>query len=144
MGQVGIKGPGQSMRVPLFVQAWIFSPADLATMYCGAQPIIMGGVANLRKIYVPAAGRIIGAMIFTHSATAAGTNENWSLYIRKNDTTDYLIAMVGLAAAERNFNNMAMDIPMIAGDYFEIKMVCPTWVTNPTGTTLSGNVYFEV
>jgi hypothetical protein len=73
----------------------------------------------------------------------AGTNQAWSLYIRKNNTTDYLIATLSVATNERVFSNAGLSISMVTGDYFEIKGVQPTWTTNPTTTIYGGYVYLE-
>jgi hypothetical protein len=93
-------------------------------------------------VYVRKTGSIKIAQIYCYSGTA-GTNQNWSLYIRINNTTDYLIATVGVSASERIFTNSALNIPVVAGDYFEIKGVQPTWTTNPATTIYGGYVYIE-
>jgi len=54
-----------------------------------------------------------------------------------------LIATVGAATNERVFTNSALAITVSAGDYFEIKGVQPTWVTNPATTIYGGYVYIE-
>jgi hypothetical protein len=98
--------------------------------------------ANISKCYLRGAGTIKRAEIYCYSGTA-GTNENWSLNIRKNNTTDTLIATLGVAASARVFSNAALNITMAAGDYFEIKSVQPTWATNPLTTIYGGYVYIE-
>jgi hypothetical protein len=98
--------------------------------------------ANISKVYVRAAGVIKRAEIYVYSGTA-GTNENWSLYIRKNNAADTLIATVGANTSERVFSNTALNLSMAAGDYFEIKGVQPTWATNPLTTIYGGYIYIE-
>jgi hypothetical protein len=75
--------------------------------------------------------------------TTAGTAENWTLAIRKNNTTDTNIATLGVSAAERIFTNNALSISVAAGDYIEIKSTPPVWATNPVGCTFGGTVYIE-
>jgi len=48
-----------------------------------------------------------------------------------------------VSANERIFSNAALSIPVVVGDYFEIKSVQPTWSTNPLTTIYSGYVYIE-
>jgi hypothetical protein len=60
-----------------------------------------------------------------------------------NNTTDYLIETIGASASERIFNNESLNIPVVSGDYFEIKAINPTWVTNPLTTIFGGNVVIE-
>lgn len=125
----------------LQVQALTSSPADGATVYFGPQPRAPGAV-GLSKVYIRKAGTIKMANILVQSGTA-GTAENWSLYIRVNNTTDTLIETVGAATAERVFDNSSLSITVNAGDYFEIKSVQPTWATNPATTIYGGYVYIE-
>lgn len=116
------------------------NPQDGLTYYMGnsiRQPLTTAGT---NKIYIRNSGTITIAEIYNYSATVAGTNENVSIYIRVNNTTDTLIATVGTAANERVFSNTNVGLSVSAGDYFEIKMVCPTWATNPTGMTINGYI----
>jgi hypothetical protein len=98
--------------------------------------------AATSKVYIRKAGTIKIAEIYCYSGTA-GTNEAWSFYIRKNNTTDTLIATVSLATSERVISNTGLSIAMAAGDYFEIKAVNPTWATNPLTCIIGGYVYIE-
>jgi hypothetical protein len=105
------------------------SPADGATYYFGST-LEEATSEGHQRIRIPKAGTIVAAEIYTYSATV-GTNEAISYYIRLNATTDTLIATVAAAAAERDFVNDALSIAVVKGDFIEIKMVCPTWATNP-------------
>ena len=98
--------------------------------------------ANVSKIYIRKAGTIKIAEIYCYSGTA-GTGEAWSLYIRKNNTTDTLIKTLSVATSERVFTNSALSIAVAAGDYIEIKGVQPTWATNPLTTIYGGYIYIE-
>jgi hypothetical protein len=94
------------------------------------------------KVHIRKAGTIKMANIYCYSGTA-GTGEAWSLYIRKNNTTDYLIQTLSLATSERIFTNSSLSIAVIAGDYIEIKGIQPTWATNPLTTIYGGYIYIE-
>lgn len=122
------------------VQALTSSPTDGATVYFGMLPKAPTTTANISKVYIRKPGTITVAEIYCYSGTA-GTAENWSLYIRKNNTTDTLIATRGVATNERVFSNTGLSIAMAAGDYFEIKGIQPTWSTNPLTTIYGGYVY---
>jgi hypothetical protein len=98
--------------------------------------------ANISKVYIRKAGTIKIAEIYCYSGTA-GTAESWSLYIRKNNTTDTLIATLAVATNERVFSNIGLSIAVAAGDYIEIKGVQPTWATNPATTIYGGYIYIE-
>lgn len=131
-----------SIGYTLTVQALTSSPADAQTVYFGNLPKAPVTVAATSKVTIPKSGIIKRADIYCYSGTA-GTAENWSLYVRVNNATDYLIATVGSATSERIFSNSSLSIPVSAGDYIEIKGVQPTWVTNPATTIYGGNVYVE-
>jgi hypothetical protein len=126
----------------LHVQALTSSPADSATVYFGTLPKAPITTANISKIYIRKAGTIKIAEIYCYSGTA-GTAENWSLYIRKNNAADTLIATLAVSASERVFSNAALSIPVAVGDYIEIKGIQPLWATNPLTTIYGGYVYIE-
>ena len=121
------------------VQALTSSPTDAQTIYFGKLPKAPVTAAATSKIYVRNAGTITGAEIYCYSGTA-GTNESWSLYIRVNNTTDYLIGTLSVNTSERVFTNNGLSISLSAGDYFEIKSVNPTWATNPLTTIFGGYI----
>jgi hypothetical protein len=124
------------------VQALTSSPADAGTVYFGTLPKAPVAAAATSKVYIRKAGTIKIAEIYVYSGTA-GTNENWSLYIRLNNTTDTLIATVGANTNERVFSNTGLSIAVSAGDYIEIKGIQPTWATNPLTTIYGGYIYVE-
>jgi len=135
-------GGGGGLGYCLHVQALTSSPADAATIYFGKLPKAPVTTANISKVYIPKAGTIKVAEIYCYSGTA-GTNQAWSLYIRKNNTTDYLIATLSVATNERRFSNAGLNIAIVAGDYIEIKAINPTWTTNPLTTIFGGSIYIE-
>jgi len=134
-------GGGGGLGYAIAIQALTSSPADGATAFIGSAPRAPGAV-GLHKIPIVKAGTITAAAVAVYSGTA-GSNEAWSLYIRLNNTTDYLIATLSVATSERLFTNTNLSIAVVAGDYFSIKSVQPTWGTNPLTTTYGGHVYVE-
>lgn len=126
----------------LSVQALTSSPTDAQTIYFGNLPKAPTTTANTSKVYIRRAGNIKIAEVYCYSGTA-GTAESWSMYIRKNNTTDTLIATLGVATNERVFSNTALNIAVAAGDYIEIKCINPTWATNPLTTIFGGYLYIE-
>lgn len=124
------------------IQALTSSPADGATVYFGMLPKAPTTTANISKVYIRKAGTIKVAEIYCYSGTA-GTNQAWSLYIRLNNTTDYLISTLSVATNERVFSNTGLSIAVAVGNYIEIKGVQPTWTTNPLTTIYGGYIYIE-
>jgi hypothetical protein len=124
------------------VQALTSSPADGATTYFGMLPKAPTTTANISKIYIRKTGTIKAAEIYCYSGTA-GTSEAWSLYIRLNNTTDYLIGTLSVSTNERVFTNTGLNIAVTAGDYIEVKSINPTWATNPLTTIFGGYISIE-
>lgn len=130
---------------PLFVPIGFgtTNPGDGATVY-GGNHFSRGLIttAYVQKVRVLRPGTITAAYLHTYGNTA-GSNENWSVYIRLNDTTDTLIETIGASTNERIFDNTGLSIAVVVGDFFEIKFVNPTWGTNPASVTGSGFVVIE-
>lgn len=140
---VSILGSGDlDAGYTLSVQALTSSPVDAQTIYFGnlpKAPVTTGGIS---KVYIPRSGVIKRAEIYCYSGTA-GTNQAWSGYVRLNNTTDTLIATLSVATSERVFSNSSLNIAVVAGDYFEIKFINPTWATNPLTTIFGGYIYID-
>lgn len=141
-GIQGEKGDTGGLGYTIKVQALTSSPADGATVYFGMLPKAPTTIANISKIYIRKAGTIKIAEIYCYSGTA-GTNEAWSLYIRKNNAADTLIATLSVNTSERVFSNASLSIAVATGDYIEIKGIQPTWATNPLTTIYGGYIYIE-
>jgi hypothetical protein len=133
---------GGGLGTMINVQALTSSPVDSQTIYFGMLPKAPTTTANISKIYIRKTCTLKIAEIYCYSGTA-GTAESWSLYVRKNNTTDTLIATLAVSASERVFSNTALNISLVAGDYLEIKGVQPLWATNPLTCIYSGYLYFE-
>lgn len=124
------------------VMALTSSPTDAQTVYFGMLPKAPINTAGVSKIYIRKAGTLKIAEIYNYSGTA-GTGEAWSLYVRVNNTTDYLIATVASATNQRIFSNTGLNISLSVGDYVEIKSINPTWATNPLTCIFGGYLYIE-
>jgi hypothetical protein len=111
-------------------------------MYWGGFPVAPSTTAARWRVYIPKAGTIKAARIYSYAGTA-GTGEAWSMYIRLNNTTDSLIQTLSLANSNRVWANDALSISVVAGDYIEIKEIQPAWATNPATVTRTGVVYIE-
>ena len=131
-----------SANYTLPVQALTNSPADGATTYLGGIPSAPTTTVNISVQVIPVAGTINIVEIYDYSGTA-GTNQAYSYYLRKNNAADYLIATLSVTTNERVFSNTTMNIPVAAGDFFEIKRIHPTWTTNPLTNIVGGYVVVD-
>jgi hypothetical protein len=116
---------------------------DSQTMYWGSmQGLAATTTANNTRMYIPKSGIIKSAQIFVHAGTA-GTNEDWSMYIIKNNTSDTLVQTLSVSANQRLWSSYSLNISVVAGDYIEIKEVQPAWGTNPANVRRTCNIYIE-
>lgn len=116
-----------------------FNPADATTYFWGGHSTQNSVNGGTKRLYILKAGTITSAIV--NITGTGGTSETSSLYIRVNNTTDYLITNTAIL----NYNsNFTLNIPVSAGDYIEFKWVTPTWVTNPTGVFVSGAVNIDL
>ena len=145
-GQVGMRGPlvYAGPDYTIFVQSPEFNPADSEIIYFGAAPKVPQTTEGQNRIFIRVAGVIRNVAVMTYARTLAGSNEAWSLYVRLNGATDYLVQTQSLNTNERLFVNDAMNIPIVVGDRLEMKFVNPIWVPNPTGVCISGYLYVLV
>jgi hypothetical protein len=124
------------------IHALTCSPADTTPFYFGTMPKAPTTTANISKVYIRKAGTLKIAEIYTYAGTA-GTAEAVSMYVRVNNTTDYLIATLSVSANERVFSNTGLAIPLAVGNYVEMKCIPPIWATNPLTFICGGYIYIE-
>lgn len=121
-----------------------FAPADSTTYYFGIfASLPVTTTPATRRQYVPKSGTVRAVALNWFANAVAGSSENISMYLRVNDTTEYLIATVGNNLAQKTFINTAMNAPVVAGDYIEIRLVTPAWALDPTQVTIGGTIYVE-
>jgi hypothetical protein len=117
------------------------SPADATTYYVGSMfaqtPVTTAGNA---KLTIPRTGTITRVDLTIHNAGTTGSNEQSSIYLRLNNTSDTTLSSTLDTSAVTAATVIAvtgLSIAVSAGDYVELKWVTPTWATNPTNVRLS-------
>jgi hypothetical protein len=123
------------------------TPAS-ATTYIGGPYNLTGWstTAGLNKLYIPKGGTIKKASVFIYVNGTLASAGNASFYIRKNNTTDYLISSAAtMTATTQQFSNASMSVPVADdfADYVELKMVTPTWTTAPTNLRITAVLWIE-
>jgi hypothetical protein len=92
---------------------------------------------------------ITEALLLLGTTGTIGSAENISIYIRVNNATDYLIATVGAATAQREFYNNSLNggagIALGPGDRWVIKIETPnpSWATAPIQTNSQGYIKYK-
>jgi len=122
--------------------------ADGETIFFGAPysnfPPSASPSDTLRRIYLPA-GRIVGVKGLGFPANAGVSSENTTIYVRINNTTDVTVTTTfqfsATAYAPTVFTNTTLNTAVALGDYAEVKVVAPTYATNPTGVQFQGVIY---
>ena len=96
-------------------------PAVANKYYIGTAQALTASTASglaIQQRYIPVAGKINKAYgVFTSTFNNLATS---AVYIRLNNTTDYLIANLAETSAEVAFNNTSLGITVAAGDYIEV------------------------
>jgi hypothetical protein len=108
-----------------------FSFNDATTYYFGASQVGFSTTETIsRSIIIPHDGTItLGQFVTT--TVAAGSSQDWSVYLRLNNTTDYLIETIQSGGNVEIWRNDGLSIAVSEGDALCWKMVTPTWTTNP-------------
>ena len=133
-------GTGYALPIVAQIQS---TPVDGETIYFGGIVRDVTTTGGNRRMYIPRAGKIKAAIVSMYCGGTTGSNESISAYIRLNNTTDTLIQTVGNTDTWKTFSNASLDMAVTAGDYIEIKVVQPTWATNPTNVGWGGAVFIE-
>lgn len=121
-----------------------FNPNDSSTYYFGVfASLPMTTTAGVRRQYIPRPGIVRACVLNWFANSAIGSAESFTMYIRHNNSTDYAIAAVATAAAQKIFLNTALSIAVAAGDYIEIKLITPAWSNNPTQVNIGGTIFIE-
>ena len=118
---------------------------DGATYYVGNAPLALGNSTNAgrQRIYIPRTGTVTRVDIVVTNNGTLGTTEQSTVSFRLNDTTDTALSTVVQFDAAVQAYAATPSIAVAAGDFFEIKLVAATFVTNPTTCILHGTVYVE-
>lgn len=119
------------------------SPADAASVYFDSTGRAPSTTEALYRCYIPKAGTLKAAYVYWNGTGTAGSNESITLNFRLNATTDVAIAAIGDTNAIKVFSNTGLSQALAVGDFFAMKVTCPTWATNPTAVVLSFTVYIE-
>lgn len=113
------------------------------TTYIGGRFGASSGSVGFGRIYIPKSGTVKRIDVF-FASSAIGTAENTSLYFRLNNTTDTAISTtIDLSSQFVTVSNASLNIAVNAGDFFELKHVGVTKVSQATSTNVNATIYIE-
>jgi hypothetical protein len=115
---------------------------NAATYYWGSSGAF-GANTNqgLTRIYNLTGKTLTIVAISTFIRWTVGTSETSTVYLRYNNTTDYSLGTVAGNVAQTELSLTGQSIAWTSGDYVEMKMVNPTWVTRPSGMSAGGQIH---
>jgi hypothetical protein len=139
---------GEKRGYTLQCGAATLSPLDASTYYFGGAHnlTLAAGTEGLSRIYIPKAGTVKAVYLYFTRTGTQGSSEQSTVSFRLNATTDTTIVstlQTDNASGFNAYSNAAMSVAVVAGDFFELKWVTPTWTTNPTTVRLMATVYIE-
>lgn len=115
--------------------AVLTSPADSTTYYAGNG--FGTTIAAINRLYSERRG-YISTITVEMVTSGTGSAETFSMWLRRNNTTDFLLSNTVTANNFWYTFAAGTTIAVAAGDYFELKFTTPAWVTNP------GALYFQL
>lgn len=126
----------------MIANAFQTNPADATTYYYGITNTTTTAGSTFYRINI-AKAITITAFYGSWSITGTASTESVSVYIRLNNTTDTTITTsLNVSGTNGSFNATGLSISCAAGDYIQLKVVTPTWATNPTGLAINGSVAY--
>lgn len=130
----------------------VLTPADATTYYFG----YVGNNSTTsspqgRDIPVPVSGsiRTVGIMIYVTGTPATSEDSTFSVEIYSSNGTFVSSNIISttikwnVATRDNRYTITGLNIPITQGQFIAIKMVTPTWVTNPTNTFGSVLMYVK-
>lgn len=122
------------------------NPADATTYYMVNGDFInaftASGMAGTR-LYIPLSGTITQVYGY-FTVGSAGSSESVTVDLRVNNTTNNTISSSISLVSNTTFSNSGLSISLSAGDYFETRMICPTWATNPTTVRMAISIFVHI
>lgn len=122
----------------------VTSPVDATTYYCAGPAFGSSTAEGAAHFLIAIPGTITAVYIDTYSSGTVGTTETSAVSVRLNNTTDTaLTSAVVFDTGNHEYSVTGLSISVVAGDYISIKVVTPTWATNPGTIGLRATVRFN-
>lgn len=144
-GNLTLAGGGKfvgTTPAPLLFWHPSFSPAD-ATAYHFSQAATPGS-AELSRSYVPSTGTITNVVMYCSLSTRP-TNEAGTLSFVINGVETTLDSAFAFSTSNyySTYSYAGLNIPVTRNDVFSLKLVTPTWATNPVSVICRGYGYYQ-
>jgi len=122
------------------------SPSDSTTYYIQDQNALTGATATsaLTRYYIPIDCTLKSVYLNVRVSGTLGTSETSTVSVRLNNTSNTTItSALTMDGASLYFNNTAMSLALVQGDYIDFIIATPAWVTNPTLVQIKVSAFFQ-
>lgn len=138
-----LRGDASWAVAPYTLQAYLnVAPPANSTAYYNAFGFNTSTSVSFGRIYIPRAGTLNVCYISVETSGTVGTSETSIMSIRLNNTTDTTISnSVITSSGLTNYSNTSMGVTVAAGDYINVKLVTPAWVTTPGNIATSITIF---
>ncbi|MCC6679858.1 MAG: hypothetical protein IT445_03050 [Phycisphaeraceae bacterium] len=122
-------------------------PLAASTTYYMGDYLAGNGNTNeaYARAYLPSAGRVMSVSLLVHNLSTTASEELATIYLRKNNTTDYEITAAldfdDAAVAYRAVIDVSsQNIDLLASDFFNLKIVTPAWSVAPAAARVTAHL----
>ena len=129
--------------IPYPLIAVSFNPLDSTTYYIGCSPAAPTTTADRRFGYLVRKGVVKSVILNWHSTGVTGTTEDITATLELDGATAAPIALLTQGTGSKLFASDVLSIAYSGLVRYEVKIVTPAWVTNPTNVCLGGTIFIE-
>lgn len=122
------------------------NPADATTYFIETFTALTTSTTSGKadqKLYVPYACKLDSAIVHASVVGTLASAGNCTVSARVNNSADTTItSALAMTAADNTATGSSLGLLLNQGDYLEIKILTPTWATNPTTVAVTVNMFF--
>lgn len=116
------------------------TPADATTYYFGNTPGTWSTLQGNGKVYMPYNATFVGWSFNGLPNGSYGSAENATLSIGIDNS--YTVLNSSITFSANTTYSATANTNINAGSYYEARLQCPTWVTNPPNTSIGITFWF--
>lgn len=131
---------------PVNLIAGATSPADGSTQYIGSSGYVWANSAASGTVSLPYNCTLVGWQFNSVNSVGNGSSETSTISIMANGSESLVLSTsinFSLASGYNNFSGSGLSTNFSAGDKVNLKIINPTWATNPQGI-VTGVVFWFV
>lgn len=120
------------MSIAYYGRNSVANPADGTTYYLGYNTTSTAFTASNgnTRFYMVTTGTI--TKFYAVFTVTVGSSQNVTVALRLNNTSNTTVATVTFDAATITISNTSVNLNVVAGDFIDVIIICPTWTSDPT------------